>query len=104
MANIAYITALLVGLVCLVLWDYRYKLVFWRNRALAGRALVLGGTFFLLWDITGVASGIFFPGDSAYDLGWLILPGVAVEELFFLTVLMYQALILWEAVKRWRQA
>ena len=104
MFEFAYLVALLGAIGCLALLDHRYKLVWWRNKVLAARAIVLGVMFFLLWDITGVASGIFFPGDSPYDTGWLLMPGVPVEELFFLVLLMYQTLILWEAAKRWRRA
>ena len=97
-----YVMALLVAIACLALIDWRYKLVWWHNRRLAARTIALGVAFFLAWDIVGVRLGIFFPGESAYDTGLMLLPGVPVEELFFLTLLMYQALILWQGVKRWR--
>jgi lycopene cyclase domain-containing protein len=103
MIEFTYFAALLVAIFCFGLIDRRYKLVWWRNRTLALRAVVLGVTFFLMWDITGVASGIFFPGDSPFDTGWLLLPGVPMEELFFLLLLMYQTLIFWELAKRWRR-
>jgi lycopene cyclase domain-containing protein len=104
MFEFAYLAALLGAIFCLALIDRRYTLVWWRYKALAARTMVLGVAFFLMWDITGVASGIFFPGDSPFDTGWLLMPGVPVEELFFLILLMYQTLILWESVKRWRRA
>jgi len=99
----SYLAALIGAIFCFGLIDRRYKLVWWHNRTLALRTLVLGVAFFLVWDITGVASGIFFPGDSPFDTGWLLMPGVPVEELFFLILLMYQTLIFWEAFKRWRR-
>jgi len=104
MFSFAYLAALLGAIACLALLDHHYKFVWWHNRVLAARTIVFGVTFFLAWDVAGVTSGIFFPGDSPFDTGWLLLPGVPIEELFFLTLLMYQTLILWEAVKRWRRA
>lgn len=103
MLEYSYLAVLIGSIFCLAMIDRRFTLVFWRNKSLAIRTLVLGVAFFLMWDITGVASGIFYPGESPYDTGWMLLPGVPIEELFFLILLMYQTLILWESVKRWRR-
>lgn len=103
MLELTYLTLLAGAIFCLGLVDRRFGLVWWRHRALAARTLVLGVAFFLLWDVTGVASGIFFPGNSPYDTGWMLLPGVPIEELFFLILLVYQTLIVWEAAKRWKR-
>jgi lycopene cyclase domain-containing protein len=100
MSNFAYLTCLLVGLGGLAVIDWRYKLVWWHDARRTARTMVIGIIFFLVWDIAGVSLGIFFPGNSPYDTGLMLLPGVPIEELFFLTLLMYQTLILWQAVKR----
>jgi lycopene cyclase domain-containing protein len=87
--NIAYLVALLFSIMGMAILDWRYKLFFWADWRRATIVMAAGLAFFLIWDVTGVNLHIFFPGDSSWDTGWMIAPGVPIEELFFLTLLCY---------------
>ncbi len=96
----AYLAALLVSLAGLGLLDWRYRLALFAD---ARRTLVtvgFGVAAFLAWDLAGVGLGIFFRGDSRYLTGIEVAPEVPLEELFFLTLLVYQTLLLWLALSR----
>lgn len=89
-----YALAIIGSLCGLATLDYRYGVALfadWR------RTLKTVGTmvcFFLAWDIAGIAAGIFYQGKSALLLGPTVLPNVPIEELLFLTLLCYLALLL----------
>lgn len=90
-----YLIGIIVSIFCLGLIDRKYKLAFFydRPRTIAVIAMLLG--FFLIWDIAGVALGIFFKGGSEYTIGFDIMSNIPIEELFFLTLLTYLSLILY---------
>ena len=92
----AYLAGLLLSLAGLAAIDARYRLVFWRRPRAAAVTLAIGVGGFLVWDLAGIMLGIFFPGSSPYDTGWLVAPGLPLEELGFLSLLCYVTLILWE--------
>ena len=99
----AYLAALLVS-ICGP-WLPRLALPRGRVRAAAPRArdLGIGVAVFLAWDVAGVGLGIFFRGDAQYMTGVLLAPEVPLEELFFLTLLNYQTLLLWRALDSRRE-
>ena len=51
--------------------------------------------FFLVWDSPGIALGIFSRGESPLMTGVLLAPELPLEEVFFLTLLSYVALLAW---------
>lgn len=96
----AYLIGLLVSLAGLGLLDWRYRVALFAE---AGRTLAtvgIGVAVFLVWDLAGVGLGIFFRGDAPYLTGIQVAPEVPVEEVFFLTLLVYQTLLLWLALSR----
>ena len=53
-------------------------------------------TLFLLWDICGIILGIF-RANPQYTLGLnLITPNLPIEEVLFLTLLVYVTLIVYK--------
>lgn len=100
MTGLAYISILLFAMAGFVLLDRKYRLVFWQNSKWAAITLMIGVTFFAIWDVAGIIADIFFTGDSNYITGLMIAPDFPVEELFFLTLLCYQTLIFWELLLR----
>jgi lycopene cyclase domain-containing protein len=89
-----YLGALLVSLGGVVVVDRRFRLFFWRA---PGRALVvtlLGLAFFILWDLAGIALGIFARGEAPIATGIELAPEFPVEELVFLIVLCYLTMVL----------
>ena len=95
MMEFAYLAALLISLAGLVTIDWRYRLAFWYDHVRTIATLVIGIGVFIVWDILGIALGIFFHGGSSYTLPIRILPEFPIEELFFLTLLCYCTLILY---------
>lgn len=92
-----YLLALIISLAGLATLDWRYKLALWYDRRRTLLTVGIGLGIFLLWDIAGIALGIFQHGGSHYSLPFQLGPEFPVEELFFLTLLCYNALLLLRA-------
>jgi lycopene cyclase domain-containing protein len=84
-----YLLALAIGLTGMVLLDRRFRLFFWLDARRAALVLVVGVLFFLAWDLSGIALGIFFRGETQFMTGLLLAPELPLEELFFLALLCY---------------
>lgn len=97
----SYLTLLLATLICLVIVDRRWKLAFYSDPKRSLKTVGLCWVLFLAWDLLGVSLGIFYPGNSQYDLGILLLPGLPLEEPLFLLVLVYLSLLLWRGRERY---
>lgn len=100
--HFVYLGALLISLAGLALLDRRFKLAFWFAPKRAALTILAGVIIFLLWDIAGIALGIFLHGDSPYSLPFTLAPELPIEEVFFLTLLCYSALIIYRGVGLWR--
>ena len=93
--SFVYLGIILSGIVGMGIIDWRYRLAFFYDK---GRTIFTVGIMFLiflLWDIAGIALGIFFTGDSPYVTGILLAPELPLEELFFLVLLSYMPLVLY---------
>lgn len=99
MIRFAYLGVLLVSLAGLAALDRRYRLAFWYDWRRAGASVFVGVVGFLLWDVAGVALGIFARGAGPYMTGLLLAPEVPVEEAFFLALLCYNTLLVWRALE-----
>ena len=100
--SIVYLAALLGAILGTGLLDWRHRLAIfggapWRTTIIVSVSV----GFFLLWDVVGIREGIFFRGDGPWMTGLLLGPELPVEELFFLTLLCYTALLTFLAVVRW---
>lgn len=95
MTGLAYLGALLLSLGGLALLDRRFRLAFWDDPRRAGWSVGIGVAAFLLWDVAGLLLGIFARGDSPHMTGILLAPELPIEEVFFLTLLCYVALLAW---------
>lgn len=95
-----YLTILLLLLGCMVLLDARWKLFLFARPLAAALVLVLGLTFFLIWDVAAIQAGIFLHRDSPLMTGVMLGPQLPLEEGFFLLFLCYQTMILFTAVDR----
>jgi lycopene cyclase domain-containing protein len=96
----AYLGALAISLGGLGLLDWRYRVAVFAQPRRALLTVAIGVVFFLLWDAAGIGLGIFFRGDGPYMTGVLLAPELPVEEVFFLTLLVYQTLLLWRYFER----
>lgn len=95
-----YLGALLVALTGMVLLDRRFRLFFWRDARRAAIVLAAGVLFFLVWDLFGVGLGVFFRGETSFMTGLQVAPEVPLEEVFFLTLLCYLTMNVYNALDR----
>jgi lycopene cyclase domain-containing protein len=82
------------------LLDWRFRTAFTINKKAAAFAILIPTIFFIIWDVAGIAMGIFFRGDTSHLTGILLAPEFPIEELFFLLLLNYTALTLFTTVTR----
>lgn len=87
--SLIYLGALLISIAGMVVLDLRFKLFFAAAPLRATIVYVVGMAFFLAWDVAGISLGIFFRGNPGLLTGVLIAPELPLEELFFLTLLIY---------------
>jgi len=94
MVSFLYLVALLTSLVGIGLLDFRHKLAFFGGAILRSSVIiVVSVVFFLVWDVVGIATGVFFRGSGPWMTGVLLGPELPLEELFFLMVLTYSTLV-----------
>lgn len=93
-----YFLFLLTSLGCLLYADHTKKLAFFSEPRRSSLTVAASVLFFLMWDISGVALGIFATNPSYVSGIYLVTPNLPVEELLFLTLISYVTLLIW----RWR--
>jgi lycopene cyclase domain-containing protein len=94
MYHIYYLLILLATLGCLGVLDRRFKLAVFYDAVRTVKTIGIAVLVFAVWDLAGIDAGIFRVGNSAYVSGLRLAPEFPVEEIFFLTVLVYSALLL----------
>ncbi len=101
MTSLLYLAALVVSLAGIVGIDHRHRLAFFAGRGwTAGVAVALGVAVFLVWDVIGIAQGVFFQGPGPFQSGVMLGPELPLEELVFLTLLCYSSLVAYAAGER----
>lgn len=93
MTGLVYLAALLVSTGCMALLDHRFRLVLWRAPRAGALAVAAGIAFFLLWDLTAIASGHYGKGQGPMT-GVMLAPELPLEEIVFITFLCYLTLVL----------
>ncbi|MFC7024360.1 lycopene cyclase domain-containing protein [Promicromonospora thailandica] len=92
--SVVYLAVLLVSAVCVLAVDRRFRLFCWHSPARAAVVLALGTAFFLAWDLTGIALGVFLHGTGPYQTGVMLAPELPLEELVFLLFLCELTMVL----------
>lgn len=95
-----YLLAIVLSFTGVAILDVRFRLVVRDAPARTLIAVAAGTTFFLAWDLVGIATGVFVKGDSPLLLGIELAPHLPLEEPVFLAFLCYQALVAWAAAER----
>jgi lycopene cyclase domain-containing protein len=98
--GILYLATLLVGIACMLLLDFRFRLFFWRHPAAAAVVTIVGVAFLLVWDLAGIALGIFLRGDGTIATGILLAPELPIEEPVFLIFLVLCTMVLYTGAAR----
>lgn len=101
MMHFAYVALLSAAIGCLYLIDRRYIIAFAYNRSNTLRVLLGGIVFFAAWDIAGIVAKVFYTGKTTYLTGITLMHDFPIEELFFLTLLMYSALLSYKIASKY---
>ena len=96
----AYLIGLIVSIAGMAMIDRRYKLAYWHDRERTVICIMVAVAVFIVWDVMGIALGIFFHGGSRFTLPFRIAPEFPIEELFFLTLLCYCTLVIYRGVTK----
>ena len=83
--------------------DYKHTLALFLQPLRTIITLTVAVVVFLIWDLVGIALGIFFRGEGPYLTGITIAPELPIEEVFFLTLLSYTILIAYLGFKKWQR-
>lgn len=102
MMHALYLVLLLISISGLALLDRRFRLAFWHSPRGTIFTLGVGIGVFILWDMLGIVTGIFIHGSGPFNFAFTIAPQFPVEEIFFLFLLCYSALVIYRGVERWR--
>ena len=94
-----YLAALLISISGLATLDYKFKLAIAKSKRYLCLILI-PVVFFLTWDLAGISAGIFFRGNAEHLTGILLASELPLEEIFFLILLSYSALLLLKAFTR----
>jgi len=100
MMGVVYLAILLATLACMLLLDWRFRLFFWRDAVSASLVTVVGLIFFLLWDVAGIAGGIFFRGEAVVATGIVLAPELPIEEPVFLLFLVICTMVVYTGAMR----
>lgn len=95
-----YLAALVGGIGCMLLLDWRFRLFFFHRAGAATVVTVIGVAFFLLWDAAGIGLGIFLRGDAAMATGVVLAPHLPLEEPVFLTFLVLCTMVCYTGALR----
>lgn len=88
-----YLLALLFSILGLGLLDLKHDLALKRYPLPTLLSVGIGVIVFLIWDLVGIHFGIFFRGDAEHLTGITLAPELPLEEVFFLILLSYNALL-----------
>lgn len=95
-----YITALLLSIIGIALIDRKHGLSYWNNKQRTVLTIGVSISVFIVWDLIGISLGIFFSGSSKYMMPYFIVDQFPIEELFFLLLLNYTALNIYQVGRR----
>ncbi|MGB4780330.1 lycopene cyclase domain-containing protein [Microbacterium sp.] len=98
--SFVYLGSVVVSLVAVVIVDLRLRLFVGRSPGRAVIVLATGAAFFTVWDLAGIALGIFLRGESALMTGILLAPELPLEEPLFLLFLCELTMVLFCAAER----
>lgn len=98
--KLAYLAAILFSTFGMGVLDKRFALALFHDARRTIITIAIGVAVFIVWDVLGIAMGIFFSGSSPYTTGLYLTPEFPVEELFFLTFLCYFTLITYRLLER----
>lgn len=100
MMGLLYLALLLASIGCMLLLDFRFKLFFWHDPAIALFITAIGTALFLVWDVVGIVFGVFLRGDSFAASGIVLAPELPLEEPVFLVFLVLCTMVIFTGASR----
>lgn len=97
-----YLGLLVFSIIGTTIIDARWKIALFDDPRRTILVLACSVAFFISWDISGIASGVFFKGESDLLIGWDIATEIPIEEVLFLTLLSHCAVLAFRLVDRRR--
>ena len=98
-----YLGLLVVSITSMLLLDWRHRLFFWSNAKAAALVTAISVGALLAADAVGIATGVFFRGETSIDTGIVIAPEMPLEEPFFLVFLTLLTAVTFTGALKLRQ-
>ncbi|MGO4680418.1 lycopene cyclase domain-containing protein [Microbacterium sp. 2MCAF23] len=95
-----HLALLLVSIAGVGVIDRRWRLFLWAEPRRALLILAAGAGVLLLWDVVGIATGIFTRETNPLSTGVLLLPHLPIEEPVFLVFLIQLTMVLYTGALR----
>lgn len=95
-----YLGAILFSLVGMMLIDGKYSLALRVAPVRTTVTVLIATSFFLAWDLVGIATGVFVKGESPLFVGVVLAPHLPLEEVFFLVFLSYLSVVMFAVFER----
>ena len=100
MKQYSYLIALSISIFGMAIIDWRLKLSFWEESLRAFLTIFVSVAIFISWDLVGIKLGIFFSGHSEYMMPYFIVDQFPIEEIFFLILLAYTTMNIYQIGRR----
>ena len=91
-----YLFGLIFSILGLGLLDFKHQLAIKQFPLATALSVGIGVAVFLVWDLVGIYFGIFFRGNAPHLTGITLAPELPLEEVFFLILLSYNALLAYQ--------
>ena len=98
--GVVYVLLLIAGIGCMLLLDRRFRLFFWHDPAVASLVTAMGTGLFLVWDVAGIAAGVFLRGEGGAATGIVLAPELPLEEPVFLIFLVLCTMVIFTGTAR----
>lgn len=100
MKQYSYLIALSISIFGMAVIDRRLKLSFWEDGFRASLTIIISVSVFIIWDLMGIKLGVFFSGGCEYMMPYFIVDQFPIEEIFFLILLTYSTLNIYQIGRR----
>lgn len=91
-----YLSGLIFSILGLGLLDFKHQLAIRLYPLATVLSVTIGVFVFLVWDLVGIYFGIFFRGNAPHLTGITLAPELPLEEVFFLILLSYNTLLVYQ--------
>ncbi|MBS1673476.1 MAG: lycopene cyclase domain-containing protein [Actinobacteria bacterium] len=98
--GLLHLSLLAVSIIGVGIVDARWRLFLWAEPRRALLVLLAGVAVLLVWDLVGIATGIFAREANPFSTGILLAPHLPIEEPVFLLFLVQVTMVLYTGARR----